>query len=225
MIEEMTLGGLLRLGVALLVSTLPARWRARYADLPLVTGTWLSGAAEIVGALLVAGRGFDAYRLAHAPDARAAAHFGNAEGFAFGATLYFGFLVSFVGVACVWLFLEGLLRVVGGIMNEEVGTTLGWLAARATALASAALRRAPPPTPWIDDTVTHEGETRTIASCRRRAWDAATTIEIDGVFYGVAAADEQTGGERPFRYRLTPLPATGAIRKLVRYDPTTDPTN
>jgi len=223
MIDAMTPAGLIRLCAAVVSSTLPARWRARVSNLPLVSGTWLSGTAEVVVALLCAGRFFLAYRIAHGADPRAAAQLGNAEGFAFGATLYLGFLFSVGGLVCAWLFLEGLLRVVAGIMNEEVGTALLWLIAHASDAARSLLNQPPPPTPWIDDTLVHDGAARTITSCRRRDWDASTTIELDGVFYRVTSADERAGAERPFLYRLEPLPATGAIRKLVRYDPGVDP--
>ena len=120
--------------LAVPVSVLPARWRrGALANLPLQGATTVSGVLETITALLAGGWLFERYRHAMADQAMAAMGRRMGEGIAqpdklylsletMGATLLITFLLSPVGLACFYFFVEGLVRLAAGLASEPLGT-------------------------------------------------------------------------------------------------------
>jgi hypothetical protein len=123
--------------LALPASFLPARWRrGAIAQLPLPTATTVSGVLEAIGALIAGGWLFERYRHAVADQAMATigramadgrmqpGHEGHVIGAlpTMGATLLIAFMLSPAGLACLWFFGEGLVRLGAGLASEAVGT-------------------------------------------------------------------------------------------------------
>lgn len=132
----------------------------------------------------------------------------NAAQFVHGAAqlFYFLFLTPW-GWLALWLFCEGILRVLAAAMQQPFGSAPVTLARAAWAHRP---RRALP-----DDVVMKSGDGLVIESARNYDWHALTTVDIDGALYRVAS--ERGTDERPHRYRLTPIPHDHVVRTVTRY--------
>ena len=112
-----------------------------------------------------------------------------------------------IGWIAVWLFVEGILRVLAGAM-EQPFSTLPVVAVRAAV-------RAWPKRKLPEDVVTERDDGVVIDSARDYDWHALTTVEIGGAHYAVT---RETGTDvRPFRYRLTPITPEHVVRTVTRY--------
>lgn len=133
----------------------------------------------------------------------------TAGGFVVGAADFFYFLVARpVGWLSLWLFGEGLARVLAAGMGVPLGTAPVGLA---RLVAAHACR--PPRLP--DDVVTRADDAVIIDSARDYGWDALSTVDVGGALFAVA---RQPGAPlRPFRYRLTPIGDAHVVRTVARY--------
>jgi hypothetical protein len=133
----------------------------------------------------------------------------NAEAFVHGASSYLVFLVATpYGWLALWLFLEGLLRVLAAGMEEPLGTA-PWTLGRFVVARLRPQRQLPP------DLVARSGETIVIDSAHDYDWHALSTVEVDGACYTVA--HDAGTPERPHRYRLTPMGEAHVVRTVQRY--------
>ena len=121
--------------------------------------------------------------------------------------LYFVFATPW-GWLAVWLFFEGILRVLAAAMQQPFGSAP--LSLARAAWAARPRRKLP------DDAVTKSGDAIIIDSARDYDWHALTTIELDGALYAVT---RETGVRQaqPHRYRLTPIPHDHVVRTVTRY--------
>ncbi|HWE28842.1 MAG TPA: hypothetical protein VHB97_12615 [Polyangia bacterium] len=127
-----------------------------------------------------------------------------------GFAHYFYFLfLTLWGWLALWLFAEGLIRVAAGAAGQRFATTAPLASYRAL---DGWLRPPPPPPP---DILRREGATLVIDSARDYAWDALSTIDVDGALYTVEYEPPQP--IRAFRYRLTPIASNHVIRVVTRY--------
>ena len=200
------MSSLVALLMALLVSLLPAVWRARLPQgLPLVAGTVITGAAQVLGAFLGGAWAFPRFAadlMAQASEVAAAAPaHDRAVAMVQGAAIWFAFLTSPLGLALVYSEVEGLVRLGGAAATgEALGTLPLWLLERAGArLARCGAQRRLPP--LLPDEVVRERDRLRIASCRPRAWDELITIEFEDRFYGVIGHEMLPAGPRPYLYR------------------------
>jgi hypothetical protein len=129
----------------------------------------------------------------------------------FAHLLYF-LLATVWGWIALWLFVEGLLRVLAAAMQQPFGTA-------PLVLARAAWRLRPTPK-RPDDRVERRGDGVVIDSAHEYDWHALTTVDIDGALYSVA---RETGtAEQPHRYRLTPIAHDHVVRTVTRYPSLSD---
>src|SRR3954469_23747638 len=119
---------------------------------------------------------------------------------------YFPFLPTW-GWLALWLFCEGILRVLAAAMQQPFGSAPVTLPRAARAHRP---RRALP-----HDLVMTSGEAIVIESARDYDWHHLTTVDVDGALYRVAR--EAGTNERPHRYRLTPIPHDHVVRTVARY--------
>jgi len=125
--------------------------------------------------------------------------------------LYFVFLTPW-GWLALWLFVEGLLRVLAAAMEQPFGTAPLTIA---RAVWTRRPRRALP-----DDLVAERDDGYVIDSARDYDWHALTTVELGGACYAVTR--EAGTAERPHRYRLTPITPEHVVRTVTRYPLTGD---
>lgn len=127
-----------------------------------------------------------------------------------GAASFWYFLVATpAGWLALWLFVEGLLRLLSAAMDQPL-STLPVVAVRA-ALSLRPQKQLP------DDVVTERDDGFVIDSARDYDWHALTTIELGGAHYAVTR--EAGTAERPHRYRLTPITPDHVVRTVTRYAP------
>jgi hypothetical protein len=133
---------------------------------------------------------------------------GLAEQFAHGLAHYAYFLVATpLGWLALWLFCEGLMRVLAAAMDQPFSTL-------PVVLARAAWRLRPEKKLPADLVFEHD-DGFIIDSARNYDWHALTTVELDGAHYAV---ERQEGtSERPHRYRLTPITPEHVVRTVTRY--------
>ncbi len=132
----------------------------------------------------------------------------EAAQFVHGAAHFFYFLFATAwGWVALWLFVEGILRVLAAAMQQPF-STLPVVAARAA--WSRRPRRALP-----DDVVEEREDGLVIDSARDYDWHALSTVEVDGAHYAVTREAGTT--ERPHRYRLRPITPEHVVRVVVRY--------
>ncbi len=133
----------------------------------------------------------------------------QAEAFVHGAASFLVFLFATVwGWLVLWLLVEGPLRVLAAAMEQPFGTAPVALAR----FIVARVRRAPA---LRDDVVRRQGDGFVVESARDYDWHALTTVELDGALHTVAREAGTT--ERPYRYRLAPIPRDHVVRAVVRY--------
>ena len=131
-----------------------------------------------------------------------------AEQFVHGASQWLYFLVATPwGWLALWLFVEGILRVLAAAMQQPFGTA-------PVSLARAAWRARPRRT-LPDDVVMKSGDGWVIESARDYDWHALSTVDVDGALHQVAR--EPGTRERPHRYRLTPVAHDHVVRTVTRY--------
>jgi hypothetical protein len=134
----------------------------------------------------------------------------TAAQFIHGMAHFVYFLIATVwGWIAMWLFVEGLLRVLAAAMQQPFDTA-------PVVLARAAWRLRPQAKP-LDDLVATTTEGVVIDSVHDYDWHALTTVDVDGALYAVAR--EAGTRERPHRYRLRPIPHDHVVRTVTRYDP------
>ena len=119
---------------------------------------------------------------------------------------YFMFLTPW-GWLALWLFVEGILRVLAAAMEQPFGTAP---VALVRAAWSRRPRRALP-----DDVVMERDDGYVIESAHDYDWHALTTVELRGALYAVNR--EAGTPERPHRYRLTPITPEHVVRTVTRY--------
>ncbi len=130
------------------------------------------------------------------------------EQFAHGFADYIYFLVATPGGwLALWLFCEGLMRVLAAAMAQPF-STLPVVAVRA-AWSWKPKKKLP------EDIVTERDDGFIIDSARRYDWHALTTIELGGAHYAVTT--EVGTSQRPHRYRLTPITPDHVVRTVTRY--------
>ena len=131
-----------------------------------------------------------------------------AEQFIHGAAqlFYFLFLTPW-GWLALWLFFEGILRVLAAAMQQPFGS------APVTLVRAAWARR--PQHALPDDTMTTSGDAIVIDSAHDYDWHHLTTVDVNGALYCVAREAGTT--ERPHRYRLTPIPHDHVVRTVTKY--------
>ena len=136
----------------------------------------------------------------------------EAQMFVHGFAHFVAFLVGTAwGWVAMWLFAEGLLRVLAAAMQQEF-STLPVVVAR----AAWAWR---PRVKALEDAVARDGDALVIDSAREYDWHALTTVDVDGALHQVAR--ERGTPERPYRYRLTPIAPDHVVRTVTRYPPPT----
>jgi hypothetical protein len=128
--------------------------------------------------------------------------------------LYFLFATVW-GWLALWLFCEGLLRVLATAMQQPF-STLPVVVARA-AWQARPRRKLPPDEINKRSFNSDGGEEIVIDSARAYDWHALTTVEIDDALYSVTR--EAGTKERPYRYRLRPIAHDHVVRTLTRYAP------
>jgi len=132
----------------------------------------------------------------------------NAQMFVHGASSFWYFLVATPrGWLALWLFGEGLMRVLAAAMQQPF-STLPVVMARA---AWARRPRAKRP----EDRMARDGDAIVIDSAHEYDWHALTTVDVEGALYQVAR--ERGTPERPYRYRLTPIARDHVVRTVTRY--------
>jgi len=132
----------------------------------------------------------------------------EAAQFVHGAAHFVYFVVATPwGWLAVWLFVEGMLRVLAAAMQQPFGS-----APVAIARGLVALR---PRQKLPDDVVAARDGGFVIDSARDYDWHALTTVEVDGALYAVAR--EPGPSTRPHRYRLTSIPPDHVVRTITRY--------
>ncbi|MCA1663361.1 MAG: hypothetical protein LC659_03675 [Myxococcales bacterium] len=124
----------------------------------------------------------------------------------FSHYVYFLLLTPW-GWLAVWLFVEGILRVLAAAMQQPFGSAPLSLARWAWA--------ARPRRKLRDDVVMKSGDGWVIDSARDYDWHALTTVDIGGALYQVAR--EPGTREYPHRYRLTPIAHDHVARSVTRY--------
>jgi hypothetical protein len=128
--------------------------------------------------------------------------------FVHGASDFGYFLVATpVGWLALWLFCEGLMRVLSAAMDQPF-STLPVVAVR-SAVAMRPRKKRP------DDRVTERDDGWIIESAHDYDWHALTTVELDGAHYAVTR--EAGTPQRPHRYRLTPITPDHVVRTVTRY--------
>ena len=129
-----------------------------------------------------------------------------------GAASFWYFLVATpLGWLALWLFVEGLMRVLSAAMDQPFSTLPIVLARAAWSLKPK--KKLPP------DVVTERDDGFIIDSARDYDWHALSTIELGGAHYAVTR--EAGTSERPHRYRLTPITPDHVVRTVTRYPPPT----
>ena len=132
-----------------------------------------------------------------------------AEQFAHGIAHYSYFLVATpFGWLALWLFFEGLMRVLAAAMDQPFSTL-------PVVLARAAWRLRPEKKLPADLVFEHD-DGFVIESARDYDWHALTTVELDGAHYSVAREEGATS-DRPHRYHLTPITPEHVVRTVTRY--------
>ena len=142
----------------------------------------------------------------------------NAAQFIHGLAQLLYFLFATVwGWLAMWLFVEGLLRVLAAAMQQPFETA-------PVVLARAAWRLRPRPKLPDDELnkrlINSAVVEIVIDSARDYDWHALTTVEVDGALYAVTR--ESGTAERPYRYRLTPIAHNHVVRTVTRYAPLSD---
>lgn len=220
-----------RLAAACVASLLPAAWRRGAIDrLPLAHGTALTGALQAVAAIFIGAYAFAAYSSAAMEMTTEAAHryvletgdLGGGRGAAMGtgAMIWVAFLLSPVGLLCLYNMAEGMVRAVAGaIAGQAVAPApmallgLLWSLARRAVAAHAA------GAPVADVVVRRtDGSVARIESCRPRRWDGIT-LEFEDRFYVVTAYERLPSGMRPHVYTVADLPPGQPIRGPHHYAP------
>ena len=132
----------------------------------------------------------------------------EAAQFVHGAAHFLSFVVATPwGWVAMWLFVEGILRVLAAAMQQPLGTAPVAIARGLRALRP---RKQPP-----EDVVVARDDGFVIDSARDYDWHALTTVELDGALYAVTRAPAPP--PRPHRYRLTPIPLDHVVRAVTRY--------
>lgn len=130
--------------------------------------------------------------------------------FVHGFADYAWFLVATpVGWLALWLFCEGVLRVLSAAMHQPFSTLPVVVARAAWSLRPA--KKLPA------DVVVEREDGFVIDSARDYDWHALTTVELGGAHYAVAR--EAGTPPRPYRYRLTPITPDHVVRTVTRYEP------
>jgi hypothetical protein len=111
------------------------------------------------------------------------------------------------GWLALWLFVEGILRVLAAAMQQPLGTAPVTIARAAWGVR--------PRKKLPDDYVSKSGDALVILSARDYDWHALTTVDVDGALYAVAR--EAGPPDRPYRYRLTPIAHDHVVRAVTRY--------
>jgi hypothetical protein len=134
----------------------------------------------------------------------------------FAHLVYFLFATVWGWIA-MWLFVEGLLRVLAAAMQQPFETAPVVIARAAWGLR---------PRPKLPDDelnkrlINSEIVEIVIDSAREYDWHALTTVDIDGALYAVTR--EAGTAERPYRYRLTPIAHDHVVRTVTRYPALSD---
>jgi hypothetical protein len=112
-----------------------------------------------------------------------------------------------LGWLALWLFCEGILRVLAAAMDQPFSTLPVVVARAAWSLRPA--KKLP------DDLVIERDDGFVIDSARDYDWHALTTVELGGAHFAVT---RETGTpERPHRYRLRPITPEHVVRTVTRY--------
>jgi hypothetical protein len=163
----------------------------------------LAGFLEASAGALVGALGYTTWHVAPAIGGD------NAEMFVHGASSFCYFLVATPrGWLALWLFGEGLMRVLAGAMQQPFSTLPVVIARGLWSLR--------PAKTLPEDTVAERDDGFVIDSAREYDWHALTTVELDGALYAVAREDGSSDA-RPHRYRLTPITPEHVVRTKTRY--------
>lgn len=131
-----------------------------------------------------------------------------AQAFVHGASGFWYFLVATPwGWLALWLFGEGLMRVLAGAMQQPFSSLPVVLARAAWALR--------PKRTLPLDVVSARGAALVIDSAHDYDWHALTTVDVDGALFAVAR--EAGTPERPHRFVLTPIAHDHVVRTVTRY--------
>jgi hypothetical protein len=135
------------------------------------------------------------------------------------------FLVATVwGWLALWLFFEGLLRVLATAMQQPFGTLPAVVVRGVGRAWRAATARQPPPDELnkrsfssgaAADAGVPDGVELVIDSAHDYDWHALTTVEVDDALYSVTR--EAGTATRPYRYRLRPIAHDHVVRTVTRY--------
>jgi hypothetical protein len=123
------------------------------------------------------------------------------------ASLWYFLVATPLGWLALWLFIEGLLRVLSAGMDQPF-STLPVVVVRG-ALALRPQKKLP------DDLVRERDDGFFIDSARDYDWHALTTVELGGAHYAVTR--EEGTSPRPHRYRLTPITPDHVVRTVTHY--------
>jgi hypothetical protein len=126
----------------------------------------------------------------------------------YASALFYFLLATPMGWLAVWLFLEGILRVLAAAMEQPFSTLPVVMVRAARSLVPA--QKLP------HDIVVERDDGFVIDSARDYDWHALTTVEIDDALYAVTR-EAGSSDARPHRYRLTPITPEHVVRTKTRY--------
>jgi len=206
-----------------ILALLPLRARIRMGfgpdDPGIRRAALISGACELLVALCLFTAHFYYYMTEHVNrivDLGGVGGVGNEQvQFGMGIAAYLEFLLlSPITWLLGYFMVEGAVRFTAALITGEVLSTLPLklIDLGMARLARYDAERKLPP--LVEDEVLILSRNEyVIRSSREKDWDRATTVRINSYMYEVYLIDN-IGGERPYSYRLRPMPHGRLIRKI-----------
>lgn len=210
------------------LSFLPPRYRARY-QMEIISGTFRSGIMEaVLGALIWFGLFWrflhgDSPVLSGAVVSKAADISGRVV-MAGGLVGYLSFLISPGPLLAMFVAIEGVLRMVSGIMNQPMASLPFVLIGGAHDLADrwvAQWRKAPPAPDMVEfGQPGQEWDMRITAVHPKPDWRSLVQIAYCGVHYSIVRGGEElVEGKACYRYYLKKVIETHGFHGVIHYDP------